>query len=503
MRQRSIKRGWGRSQVVRSDNIWVANFIVFVSSVCLLAIELVAGRIMAPYVGVSLYTWTSIIGVVLAGISLGNYLGGRIADRWASRATLGILLLLSGVSSLSILLSVNVMIENMFPFQIPLPAKILSLTTLIFFVPSSVLGTISPVVVKLTLQNLAKTGNIVGTIYAFSALGSIVGTFATGFLLIAMMGTRAIVFSVAVVLVAMALVFGDWRRVKFSFAVLLLAFAALAYYLVDGGAIQSRFLKETNYYSIRIGEKAVGDGKVLKELILDHLINSYNSVEDPTYLEYGYVKIYAEITRYLVQSKPNLNTLSIGGGGYTYPRYLEAVYPGVSVDVIEIDPGVTQVAYEQLGLLPNTRIRTFNEDARIFFIEKKADRKYDLIMGDAFNDLSIPYHLTTLEFNDLVREALAPGGYYMVNVIDSYKKGEFLRAYLNTLKQTFRYVYLLGLGRAWESDGSSTYVVLAGDRPLDLDELQKVATDNGKTTLTGAISHKHSSKITLLNMRSS
>src|SRR5436190_16403587 len=90
---------------MRLSNPWVACTIVFIASFCSLVIELVAGRIMAPYIGVSLYTWTSIIGVVLAGISLGNYVGGRIADRAASASTLGALFLLSGIASLAILVS--------------------------------------------------------------------------------------------------------------------------------------------------------------------------------------------------------------------------------------------------------------------------------------------------------------------------------------------------------------------------------------------------------------
>ena len=473
--------------MVRSSNIWIANFIVFVSSACSLVIELVAGRMMAPYIGVSLYTWTSIIGVVLAGISLGNYLGGKIADRRASHATLGILLLLSALLSLSILLTVNIMVDSLLPFTLPLPAKIVTLTALIFFLPSTVLGTISPVVVKLTLQNLAQTGNVVGTIYAFSALGSIVGTFATGFVLIAMMGTRSIIFWLSVVLLVMALVFGDWRRARVRYAVLTVAFIAFAIVLAEGGALESRFLKETNYFSIRVNTREMDDGKTIKELVLDHLIHSYSSVEDPTYLEYGYEKIYAEITKYLAQKDPVLKTLFIGGGGYTYPRYIEAVYPGSTIDVIELDPEVTRVAYEHLGLRPDTRIRTFNEDARAFFIEKRADKKYSLVMGDAFNDLSVPYHLTTHEFNRSVKEVLDPDGYYMVNVIDNFQRGEFLRAYVNTLKLTFQHVYVFGLGRAWEHDSSSTYIVLAGDAPFDLDEFQKVATDNGREHLTAAI----------------
>src|SRR4030042_6316064 len=150
-----------------------ANVVVFIASFCTLVIELVAGRIMAPYVGVSLYTWTSIIGGVLAGISIGAYLGGLLADRYPRPSTLGWLLLLSGLGALSISPLTNLIGEV--SFHTSLMIRILLITTIIFFVPSCLLGMISPVVVKLTLKNLQKTGNVVGKIYAFSTLGSIFG----------------------------------------------------------------------------------------------------------------------------------------------------------------------------------------------------------------------------------------------------------------------------------------------------------------------------------------
>ncbi|MBI4319921.1 MAG: fused MFS/spermidine synthase [Chloroflexi bacterium] len=466
--------------MLRSNNIWTASFVVFVSSACTLVLELVAGRIMAPYVGVSLYTWTSIIGVVLAGISVGNYLGGKVADRWASHTTLGILLLLSGLASLSVLLMINFLVNGL-PFTLPLVAKILALTTIVFFAPSCIMGTISPLVVKLVLQRLEETGNIVGKIYAFSALGSIVGTFLTGFILIELVGTRVIVAIIGVVLLLMAAVFGDWRKAKVEGAILVLLFAAFGGYLYQEQKMESPFLKETNYYSIRVNEKVREDNTVIKELVLDHLIHSFNNMTDPTQLEYGYEKIYAEVTKYLTRTKRTLNTLSIGGGGYTFPRYIELVYPGSVVEVVEIDPGVTEVAYAHLGLPQDTTIKTFTEDARMFFERNSFGQKYDLVMGDAFNDLSLPYHLTTLEFNEKVKKALQPDGFYMVNVIDSYKKGEFMRAYINTLKLTFPYVYLFGLGTSWEWEGSSTYIVLAGASALDLEDYRQFVTSNGRS----------------------
>src|SRR6266536_4470832 len=212
-----------------SKNLWWAYLVVFVSSACTLILEIVAGRILAPYIGVSLYTWTSIIGVLLAGISLGNYAGGRVADRWGSRRTLGIILLGGGLASLLVLpLTLLAGDRNLFrldcgptaegPFsalctpQVAIMAKIVMLTRTIFFLPSFILGMVSPVVVRLSLRNLDTSGNTVGKIYAFSTLGSIVGTFLTGFVLIAAFGTREIVLGVGAVLLILAVLTGGlWR----------------------------------------------------------------------------------------------------------------------------------------------------------------------------------------------------------------------------------------------------------------------------------------------------
>ena len=180
-------------------NLLTAYIITFIASFCTLVIEIVAGRILAPFVGVSLYTWTSIIGVVLAGISIGAYIGGKLADRFPERKTLGWLLLLAGIAALLIAPLTNAI--ALYPFSVSLMWRILFVTTLIFFIPSFLLGTISPVVVKLAIQNLDRTGNVVGKIYAFSTLGSIFGTFATGFLLISWMGTRNIILIMGAILI--------------------------------------------------------------------------------------------------------------------------------------------------------------------------------------------------------------------------------------------------------------------------------------------------------------
>lgn len=447
--------------------LWQPDLIVFISSGCIMVLELVAGRIVAPYVGVSLYTWTSVIGVVLAGITLGNYLGGWLADRYASLRLLGGLLLLAGLTSFGIL-AVDAL-GGRLPGAWPVVVEILVLTAALFLVPCLILGTLSPIVAKLAVRDLRRTGRTVGRIYAAGSVGSIVGTFATGFVLISWFGTHTIVWGVALVLLVMGLLFvfsGRWPWL--AAGVLVLAGAT-------GLAARQDWLRgpcgrETNYYCIKVREEE-RNGELVRVLVLDRLVHSYTSLEDPTRLVYGYEQIYAEVTAYRAATDDHLRTLFIGGGGYTFPRYMEAVYPESEVHVIEIDPGVTEIAHQVLGLSRDTRVVTYNQDARLYLEQEPAER-YDLIMGDAFNDYSVPYHLTTREFNERVRAWLADDGLYFVNMIDG-PRGDFLRAYVHTLGQTFRHVYLAPTIQGWREASRSTFVLIASDVPLEMALVQE------------------------------
>jgi spermidine synthase len=471
--------------------LWKSYFIVFVGSACSLILELVAGRILAPFIGVSLYTWTSIIGVVLAGISLGNYLGGRIADRAPRPQTLGVLFLLSGLASLMVLALIQYVGARAVNLPVPLMARIIIVTAIVFFLPSLLLGTISPVVVKLTLKDLKETGATVGKIYAWSTLGSIIGTFATGFILISQFGTRVIVAGVAVVCILMALVFGQlWKRDKLPVTTaLLLVFLGFGFWLNTRDAMASPYWKESNYYSIRFYNQAGDEQSAVRVLVLDHLVHSFVKLDDPTHLEYSYEKIYKDIVGYLSQTKPAMNVVFIGGGGYTFPRYMEAVYPKSNIEVIEIDPDVTRLNYEELGLSRNTRIVTHNMDGRMFFNDGDAIKgKYDLVMGDAFNDLSIPYHLTTLEFDQKVRESMKPDAFFMVNIIDNPQRGDFLRPYVNTLKQVFPHVTVAAVGLGWQASAQNTLIVVASMVPLDADKMTDTLKQLGQDPITKVMS---------------
>jgi len=432
-----------------------------------MVLELVAGRIIAPYVGVSLYTWTTVIGVVLSGISLGNYLGGRSADRWASPRLLGLVMLLGGLSCFCIL-AVDALGPYL-PGTWPVVIQILALTAALFLLPSAILGGISPVVAKLAVQDLARTGSTVGKIYAAGAAGSIVGTFATGYVLIALFGTHAVVWGVAVVLIGMGLLFYLANRKLALGGIVLVVVGAGVIWFLGQSRLHGICTLETNYFCIRVNEEEQG-GEPVRVLVLDRLVHSYSSLSDPKRLVYGYEQVYAEVAGQRAQANDHLRALFIGGGGYTFPRYMEAMYPNSDLDVVEIDPGVTRTAYDQLGLSHNTRIVTYNEDARLF-LDRPPTKTYDLILGDAFNDYSVPYHLTTREFNRRVRAWLAPDGLYMVNIIDGLRH-DFLRAFVYTLQQTFRHVYVVPAHVSWRDSPRMTYVLIATDSVLDLSAIQ-------------------------------
>ena len=459
--------------------------VVFLASFSMLLIEVVAGRILAPYVGVSLYTWTSIIGVVLAGISVGAYLGGLIADRYPHLSTLGWILFLSGLGTLAVPPLTNLM-GGMF-FQTSLMVRILLITATTFFIPSCFLGMVSPVVVKLTLGNLKNAGNLVGKIYAISTLGSILGTFTTGFLLISWMGTRNLLFASGVLLLLASPLLGGFfiQRKRIAIFLLLLPFLWPLHRYAFNTALdhETFFFKESNYYTIKLKGNPRNSMEQLITLYLDNLNHSCSDLNNPFRLEYRYIRSYKEIVQWQANKRESMKTLFIGGGGYTFPRFIEARYPNAEIDVVEIDPEVTQVSQKYLGISSTSKIQTFNEDGRWFVMNRKEEGKYDFIFADAFNDLSIPYHLTTKEFAMQLKRLLKKDGLLLTNVIDRFEKGSFLPSYIWTLEEVFGKgnVHLLTLGPSQDFMGLGNRIVMTSPQKLDMSDLASSLNSMGES----------------------
>ena len=200
-------------------------------------------------------------------------------------------------------------------------------------------------------------------------------------------------------------------------------FIGVAVFAIFSGALETLCIWESNNFCIKIRARDV-DGREVRVLYLDALLHNYVDVGDPYYLLYSYEKVFADLATYLSHTDPDMDVLFIRGGGYTIPRFLEVMFPRNNLEVLEIDPEVTKIATDYLGLGARTRIVTYNEDARTN-LQQLDEGKYEMVMGDAFNDESVPHHLTKLEFNEHVRDLLRDGGVYAVSIARCTEGGSF------------------------------------------------------------------------------
>jgi spermidine synthase len=464
---------------------------VFLSNFCVMVLELVAGRVIARHLGSSLYTWTTVIGVVLGGITIGYYFGGVIADKFNARKALSALFAIGSAACLITVILNNIIGEWLFLWKLTWPVRVFSHVSLLFLLPSILLGAISPVVAKMALDKGLPQGRTVGDIYAWGAAGSIAGTFAAGFYLIAAIGPVAIIWLVGACLAIMAVLYRKrfWPYYLWlaAFVFMLIIAAAHAQWCQKtGGTLLLReaidpsviYQAESQYCYIAIKTSNIPNKRIF---VQDKLFHSAIIMGDINDLQYAYTRIYAGITRFIGKNKDKLRVMVIGGGGYVFPRYIEKNWPGSHIEVAEIDQGVTEAAMEAFGLDRNTSIKSIAMDARNYIddlLEKSrragsdSPPKYDFIYEDAINDYSVPYQLVTREFNQKIADILADDGAYMVNLIDTYDNGQFLGAIVSTLQQTFPYVYV-SANRMTHHAVRETFVVTATKQPFDVNSVKR------------------------------
>lgn len=434
--------------------------IIFVVSFCLMLVQIISGRALAPYVGVSVYVWTGVIGTTLLGIVFGYTAGGILADKDGTKRKLGISLLCAGFAALIANYVLIILGQRMGAGSMPLLARVLVMSFCVFFPTAFFLSTITPQAVKLSLRDLSKTGNTVGTLSAVSAIGNILGTFVGGYGLIPLLGTKGILIAVSVMLMGLGLwvARGEklWRN---RFGILAVLFL-VGSFVLPGGC-----LAETNYFCIRISTSQNEQGAKTHVLRLDHLVHSYINPSRPRDLGYDYEQVYANLIASRYSTSDAFTAYFIGGGGYVLPRYIEAEYLNATSIVAEIDPGVTEINHRSMGLARDTEIITVNEDARMHLL-RGGDEPYDLVFGDAFNDFSVPFHLTTVEFHQLLKSRMSPDGVYALNIIDDARYGDFLAAMVRTLREVWSNVYVAPQADVIQP-GRNTIVLIATDTPID------------------------------------
>nr|WP_244291331.1 fused MFS/spermidine synthase [Streptomyces subrutilus] len=463
-----------------------AAVLVFGSSAAVLVVEIVALRLLAPYLGLTLETSTMVIGIALTAIAFGSWLGGRIADQVDPRRLIGPSL---GVSGAVVALTPAVLRTT----AEWAPALLLLIASLTILVPGALLSAVTPIVTKLRLTSLAETGTVVGRLSGVGTVGAIVGTVLTGFVLIARLPVSGILIGLGTLLVAgSALV--EWRTRRWRSApalALVVVAGGLATTVAPGGCDT-----ETRYHCARVVVDP--DRSSGRTLVLDGVRHSYVDIDDPTLLEFAYVRALASVVDAAFPTGEALAAHHLGGGGLTFPRYLAATRPGTRSLVSEIDSGVVHIDRDQLGLGSEGGIDVRVEDGRLG-LRRLGAASRDLVVGDAFGGVSVPWHLTTVEALADVRRVLTEDGLYVANLID-HGGMAFARAEVATISGTFEHVAVVGEPSAIGLDPTSTpgggnLVVIASNRPVDLRATQaaldaretgwKIATDDDLTSWVG------------------
>jgi spermidine synthase len=407
--------------------------IVAVSGAVVMVMELAGSRLVAPYLGTSLVVWSSLIGIILGALSAGYAIGGRLSAHNPRLPVLGAVLLLAAIA-IAIIAAVNVPVLY-YVAKLGVTLGALVGVSVLFVVPSVLLGIISPYAVRLATTTVEGAGATAGNLYALSTLGSIAGTFAAGFWLIPNFGTTNILYGLSVTLVLCALLAGTRSRVRLVMILLGAAFVAQ-----QGFASAAVFEGDTAYNHIRVVDGT--DPETQRPIRVLYMATEAHSIiyRDGTDLFSSYERLY----RLDQLFAPTIRTaLTIGGGGYVGPNDFLDRFPEATMTVVEIDPGVTQVAKTYFNLADDPRLSIVHADGRIFLNRDTA--MYDVIYGDAFGSyFSIPFQLATREAMQRIHDRLNPDGVLLLNVIASLQgeKSLVLQAEVATLREVFDQVYL-------------------------------------------------------------
>jgi spermidine synthase len=438
---------------------------VFTAGAVLLGVEIAASRVLAPFFGSSLFVWGSLIGIVLAGLSLGYWLGGIVADRLPRPG------LLVGVLTVSaaLVLAIPFVDRPILDFVVrwdpgPRLNPVLA-TILLFGLAAVVMGTVSPIAVRLRARSIDRLGHTAGRLFALSTAGSIGGTFATSFWLIPELGTDQVLAVGALALVlSAALVAAAERLVLATVAAAAIAAVSVAAVVSlepdRGGRVEaSQFRNWSPVYRLRTAEERAGgvadassgytvryakDSRYHRVVVADdddtrylRFDSSFQSgmwLDDPYKTRFAYTDYLQLALAYRPQAK---RILFVGLGGGSVPKRMWRDFPQLRLDVVELDPDVVDVTRRFFALPDDERLNVVVEDGRRFVAQ--TDERWDAIVLDAFYSDSIPFHLATREFLELAQSRLAPGGVVVSNIIGAVegRQSRLFRSMVRTYRSVF------------------------------------------------------------------
>lgn len=458
--------------------------VIFLNGMCIMVLEMVGARLLAPWLGTSIVVWTSLIGVILASLSLGYWLGGKLADGYLrsegsgedssakdkkkkagtekSRAqrdkaynVLSLILFFAATSVLVAAMAQSPVLQALSEFFASLHVAAVIAALALFSIPSLLCGMVSPYAIRLAITSRETSGSVIGRLNAVGTVGSIVGTFLGGFVLIAWFGSVETTIGVAAVLLtASALVrVRPWlakAALALCLCIALIGVKSYSRYQAD----RDSHIIESAYSTMRVVNGTL-EGRPMRLLLTDPgSAQSGCYASDPVELAFGYTKFYELGTRLNPQAS---RILMLGGGGYSIPKWLLSGRSGLetkefTLDVVEIDPVMTEVAHKYFSApSDDPRMRVHHEDARIFVnraVSKVPEGEYgdyDLIFADIFNSwYTVPFHVGTREAAAGIRRLLSENGVYIMNIITAINgdNGRLLRSIRNAFAEEFGEVHI-------------------------------------------------------------
>jgi len=447
--------------VHRAIQRYILEIAVFICGAVVMIFELVGSRILGPYFGTSIFVWTSLIGGILGSLSVGYYLGGKLADKKSNVGILSFIIFLSAVFIGFTFIIKDPLLIFLESHSLGLRASLIIASVILFSPTSILLGMVSPYVAKLRINSLTTSGSTIGNLYALSTMGSIGGTFLSGFYLIPHFGTNRLLLILSITLLVVSLllslrtlttikVFSLFVFIVGIFSINQINFLSTARGFIDVDTAYNRIWiydhKDQNTNNTARIMRVNNENHSSMFLESDKLVNEYTK--------------YYHLVRHF---NPNFNTaLMLGGAGYSYPKDFLLHYPHATLDVVEIDPKVTELAKTYFKLKDDPRLAIYHEDGRVYL--NTTQKKYDVIFGDAFSShYSLPYQLTTKEAVQKKYDILHDNGVVLLNIISSIegRQGQFLRAEYATYKSIFPHVYVFPVGSPHDGNAVQNILLVA------------------------------------------
>ena len=430
--------------------------VVVVGGAASLATEISASRLLAPYFGSSTIVWANIIGLILVYLSVGYWIGGRVADRHADPRRLGWLLVVAAgfIAALPFVAHpiLGVALRGLDALSAGAVIGSFAATLALFSVPVTLLGMVSPFAVRLALTDVDHAGTVSGRLYSLSTMGSIAGTFLPALVTIPGVGTQRTMLGAALLLALVAVPLLGLRAAAVAALIAALLAVPPGVVKATAGLLEER---ESQYQYVQVVEQ---DGR--RELQTDEGVSTQSVWRPDTVLTGGEWDMFLVVPPLV--DHPVRRALIIGAAGGTTARGLATLYPGLRIDGVELDPVVSQLGRAYMGLDRIPGLRTINDDGRTF-LERSGDH-YDLIVVDAYHRDYVPFHLATREFFSLCRDHLTAGGVLALNAARVPEDDRLVGAVAGTVAAVFPQVWTWGALRFNE-------LVIGLDRPLDRAEL--------------------------------